>query len=176
MTMGEIGNLRRWDWFLWCSVVEAPVRSKCAGFCLGLPRQRLALMLSCPHGPPPLYLGRKKRLLPNKCDIFHPFRDTTPQRVWEKAGDSAQEVELRRRRSRVKNCSLHVIVCGWVASCLSHPFLTPCFFSPSPNPANGPSFPGIGSRWQREGNRGRGKAETGTHLKRLSQGTVSVWA
>ncbi|KAM9625441.1 oxysterol-binding protein 2 isoform 5-T5 [Morphnus guianensis] len=61
------------------------VKSKGSEFCLGLPQQRLTLMLACPHGPLPLCLWEEKRLLPNKCDIFHMFRYKTPRQVWEEA-------------------------------------------------------------------------------------------
>lgn len=77
--------------------------------------------------------GEEKRLLPNKRDVFHVFRYMTPR---EKAAESAQEVELRRRRLRVKNCSFHIVFCSCVVYCPSRPHLTPCFFSSSPNPAN----------------------------------------
>ena len=139
LTMGSIGNLlRRWDWFPWYLLVETPVRSKGSEFWLGLRQQSLALMLACPHGPPSLCLQEERRLLPNKCDVFHTFRYKTPRQVWEKAGESAQEVELRKKEAEGEKLlfSHCILQLGCVLSIPS--LFPPCFFSSYPNPANVP--------------------------------------
>lgn len=67
------------------------VRRKSLEFWLGWLQD---LLLADPHGRLPLCLWEEKRLFPVSWDTFHTFRSKTPRQVWEKAGESAQEVEL----------------------------------------------------------------------------------